>query len=158
MIIVVFPNEPYYIISTFFAETLYPLSIQKWTLFFYPSWSVLAHQLIRGHGEENQGATANACTHACSVICDSLWTMDCSLPGSPVHGIYPGKNTRAGCHFLLQGSQPQGSNHISCVSCTGKQILYHYTTWGAHATASSQHQLPGLSMRFFWTPPSQLRC
>ena len=34
--------------------------------------------------------------------------MDCTLPGSSVHG---GKNTRVGCHFLLQGIFPtQGSN------------------------------------------------
>ena len=29
--------------------------------------------------------------------------MNCSPPGSSVHGIFPGKNTGAGCHFLLQG-------------------------------------------------------
>ena len=28
--------------------------------------------------------------------------MDCSLPGSSVHGIFPGKSTGVGCHFLLQ--------------------------------------------------------
>ena len=30
--------------------------------------------------------------------------MDCSSPGSSVHEIFPGKNIRAGCHFLLQGN------------------------------------------------------
>ena len=29
--------------------------------------------------------------------------MDYSLPGSSVHGIFLGKNTGVGCHFLLQG-------------------------------------------------------
>ena len=29
--------------------------------------------------------------------------MDCSLPGSPVHGDSPGKNTGVDCHFLLPG-------------------------------------------------------
>ena len=29
--------------------------------------------------------------------------MDCSPPGSSVHGDSPGKNTRVGCHALLQG-------------------------------------------------------
>ena len=29
-------------------------------------------------------------------------TMDCSLPGSSVHEIFPGKNSGMGCHFLLQ--------------------------------------------------------
>ena len=28
--------------------------------------------------------------------------MDCSLPGSSVHGDSPGKNTGVGCHPLLQ--------------------------------------------------------
>ena len=29
--------------------------------------------------------------------------LDCSPPGSSVHGDSPGKNTGVGCHFLLQG-------------------------------------------------------
>ena len=34
----------------------------------------------------------------------SLWdSMDCSLPGSSVHGIFQSKSTGVGCHFLLQG-------------------------------------------------------
>ena len=41
-------------------------------------------------------------------LCSS---MDCSPPGSSVHGIFPGKNTGVGCHFLLQGIFPtQGLN------------------------------------------------
>ena len=37
--------------------------------------------------------------------------VDCSLPGSFLHGIFPGKNTGVGCHFLFQGPFPtQGSN------------------------------------------------
>ena len=40
--------------------------------------------------------------------------MDCSPPGSSVHGDSPGKNTGVGCHFLLQGIFPnQGWN--SCL-------------------------------------------
>ena len=36
--------------------------------------------------------------------CPTLWDpMDCSLPSSSVHGIFPGKSTGMGCHFLLQG-------------------------------------------------------
>ena len=34
------------------------------------------------------------------TLCDP---MDCSLPGSSVHGDSPGKNTGIGCHVLLQG-------------------------------------------------------
>ena len=44
----------------------------------------------------------------CLILCDP---MDCSLPGSSVHGDSPGKNTGVGCHGLLQGLFPtQGSN------------------------------------------------
>ena len=39
----------------------------------------------------------------CLSSCDPL---DCSLPGSSVHGIFPGKNTEVGCHTLLQGIFP----------------------------------------------------
>ena len=43
--------------------------------------------------------------------------MDCSLPGSSVHAIFPGKNTGVGHHALLQGIFPtQGSNlRLSCL-------------------------------------------
>ena len=36
---------------------------------------------------------------------------DWGLPGSSIHGIFPGKKTGVGCHFLLQGIFPtQGWN------------------------------------------------
>ena len=53
------------------------------------------------------------CMHAkslqsCPTLCDP---MDCSPPGSSVHGDSSGKNTGVGCHALLQGIFPtQGSN------------------------------------------------
>ena len=40
-----------------------------------------------------------------------FYPMDCSLAGSSVHGDSTGKNTRMGCHALLQEIFPtQGSN------------------------------------------------
>ena len=37
--------------------------------------------------------------------------LEYSLPGSAVHGIFPGKNIGVGCHFLLEGIfLMQGSN------------------------------------------------
>ena len=42
------------------------------------------------------------------TLCDSI---DCSPPGSSVHGDSPGKNTGVGCNALLQGIFPaQGLN------------------------------------------------
>ena len=66
------------------------------------------------------------CAQWCLTFCDP---MDCSPPGSSVNGIFPGKNTGVGCHFLLQGIFP---TQVSCVSGTGRQILYHCATWGVH--------------------------
>ena len=40
---------------------------------------------------------------SCLTLCNP---MGCSLSGSFVHGDFPGKNTRLGCHFLFQGIFP----------------------------------------------------
>ena len=53
------------------------------------------------------------CAQSCPVLCNH---MDCSPLGSTVLGIFPGKNSGAGCHFLLQRIFPTwGSNpHLLC--------------------------------------------
>ena len=61
------------------------------------------------------------------TLCDP---MDCSPPGSSVHGDYPGKNTRVGCHVLLlgifqtQGLKPGVSWGVSCISCIAGRFIY----------------------------------
>src|SRR5574337_1107739 len=55
--------------------------------------------------------------------------MDYSLPGSLIPGIFPGKNTGVGCHFLLQGNfLTQGSN-LGLPHC--RQTLYHLSHKGS---------------------------
>ena len=74
---------------------------------------------VRGRGQKcfaPQGGSLQHCV--CDVCVKSLshvrlfatHPMDCSLPGSSVHGIFPGKSTGVGCHFLLQRIPTQGSN------------------------------------------------
>ena len=46
--------------------------------------------------------TLYVCVCVCLVVSDSWQLLDCSLPGSSVHGDSPEKNTGVGCHFLLQ--------------------------------------------------------
>ena len=61
------------------------------------------------------------CAQSCPVLCDP---MDCSTPGSSVYGIFPGKNTGAGCHFLPQGISPPGDRtQVSCVSCIAGRLF-----------------------------------
>ena len=65
-------------------------------------------------------------------LCDPL---DCSPPGSSVHGDSPGKNTGVGCLALLQeSSQPKDRTHVSCV--TGG-VFTHWATWEACLVFSS---------------------
>ena len=60
---------------------------------------------------------------SCSVVFDSCNTMDCSLPGSSVHGDSPGKNTGVGYHTFFQGIFPTQGSNPSLPHC--RQILYH---------------------------------
>ena len=56
--------------------------------------------------------------------CPTLWDpVDCSSPGYSIHGDSPGKNTRVGCHALLQGIFPTQGSHC-------RQILYHLSPPG----------------------------
>ena len=60
---------------------------------------------------------------SCPTLCNP---MDCSLPGSSVHGESPGKNTGVGCHVLPQRIfWTRDRTCISYVSCIGRQVLYH---------------------------------
>ena len=55
----------------------------------------------------------------CPALCDR---MDCSPPGSYVHGDSPGKNTGVACHALLQGIFPTQGSKPGLSHC--RQILY----------------------------------
>ena len=56
----------------------------------------------------------------CPTLCNPA---DCSLPGSSVHRDSPGKNTRAGCHALLQGIFPTQRLNTGLLHC--RRFLYH---------------------------------
>ena len=54
--------------------------------------------------------------------------MDCSPPGSSVHGDSSGKNTEVGCHALLQEIFPTQGSNPDLPHC--RQILYHLSYQG----------------------------
>ena len=58
-------------------------------------------------------------TQSCLTLCDP---MDCSPPGTSVHGDSSGRNTGVGCHALLQRAFNQGLNP-GLPHC--RQIPYH---------------------------------
>ena len=64
-----------------------------------------------------------------SVIFDSLWPHILEHTGFLCPWDSPGKATRVGSHFLYQGSSLPRDR--TCISCLGRQILYHWTAMEA---------------------------
>ena len=69
----------------------------------FPLLSVMIQDLFLSNGISYFLNHVCACVYAKLLwSCPTLYDpMDCSLPGSSVHGDSPGKNTGMGCHFLL---------------------------------------------------------
>ena len=96
-------------LSFFFHKCPIPsilLTVPRSFFFCFYSWT---------HGYGMKGLNVFVCVCECTqsfpALCDP---MDCS-PWN-----FPGKNTGAGYHFLLQGIfLTQDRTHISCASCTG---------------------------------------
>ena len=56
--------------------------------------------------------------------------MDCSLPGSSVHGMFQARILEWVAISCFRGSSgPRDQTHISSVSCIDWRILYHWATW-----------------------------
>ena len=71
-----------------------------------------------------------SCAHSlqsCPTLCDPI---DCSLPGSSVHGVHQARIlARVAISFSRGSSQLQDWTCVSCVSCIVRQIHYHCTSW-----------------------------
>ena len=73
--------------------------------------------------------------HSCPALCNPL---DCSLPGSSVHGISLGKNTGVDCHTLLQGIFLTWESNWGLLHC--RQILYQLSYQGSPKVIFSENQ------------------
>ena len=63
---------------------------------------------------------------SCPTHCDPV---DCSLPGSSVHGTLQARILVCVAMPACRGSsQPRDRTHVSYVSYIGRQVLDHYTT------------------------------
>ena len=72
----------------------------------------------------------------CLTLCDP---MDCSPPGSSLHGIHHARILEWVAMPSSRGSsQIWDRTHVSCVSCFGRQVLYH----GATREALSSGRIP----------------
>ena len=84
-------------------------------------WSVLV-----GRGYVPVCDTLDAASQVASV-CPTLWDpVDRSPPGSCVHGILQARILEWVAMPSSSGSsQPRDGTGVSCVSCTGRQVLHH---------------------------------
>ena len=75
------------------------------------------------------------CAESCPTLCGPL---DCSPPGSSVHGVSQARILEwAAISYPKGSSRPRGQTSIACISCTGRWILYHCTTWKASIITST---------------------
>ena len=79
-------------------------------------------------------------TQSCLTLCEP---MDCSPPGSSVHGDSPGQSTGVGCHALLQGIFPTQESNPGLLHC--RQILYQLSHQGSQLRSPGPKALAGLS-------------
>ena len=70
--------------------------------------------------------------HACLIIqsCLILYNlMDYSPPDSSVHGVFQERILEWVAISSRGSSWLRDQTHMSCVSCVGRQSLYHWGTW-----------------------------
>ena len=92
------------------------------------------------------------CGGVCAKSCQSCRTpchpMDCSLPGSSVHGNSPGKSPGVGCHaflqgiFLTQGSNPRPLHLLHCSGFLTGEPLGKLCPSGSQEQTASYFCLP----------------
>ena len=83
-----------------------------------------------GQGEKNWQSMVRQNSRVSDKLfesCLTLWEpMDCSLPGSSVHGIFQARILDWVFTPSSKGScQPSDRTHVSYVSCIARWVLYH---------------------------------
>ena len=82
--------------------------------------------------DENQKclcALAGVHAESCPTLCDP---MDCGPPGSSVNGTLQARIPEwVAISFSRGSSRPRDRTRVSCVSCSGRWVLYCCATWEA---------------------------
>ena len=120
-------NFPYFIaLGSLFSQSYRFHSLQTNSVTeSVTSWSPLKTN------KEARLVERSVCVHAqlCPILCDP---MDCSPSSSSVHGILQARLLEWVAIPSSRGSsRPRDRTHISCVSCTGRWVLYHWCHLGS---------------------------
>ena len=89
------------------------------------------------------------CAGSVVQSCPILWDpMDCSPPGSSVHGISQARILHWVAISSSRGSyRPRDRTLVSYVSCIGRQILYHWATW---ESSPPNHRMASFQLFDLW--------
>ena len=118
----------------FLASLQIPFLLKKLFFFFFLSleYSIafllleyIYNAVLVSAVQQSESVIQAACSVA-SVVSDSLWPNDYSLPGFSVHGILQARILEWVAILSSRGSSPpRDRTQVSYVSCTGRQVLYH---------------------------------
>ena len=97
-----------------------PSSFKPQELFF---WSVILKNLTILASASIFKISGQECTCCCSAVSDSATPLDCSPPGSSVHGIFQAR-VWGGLPFPSPEDHPDPVNNLESPA-TGRQVLYH---------------------------------
>ena len=79
------------------------------------------------------------CAQLDLILCDPMYY---SLPGSSVHGIFQARLLEwVAIPSSRESSQPRDQAPVSCISCIGRCILYHFTTWEIHSMGFNKYMM-----------------
>ena len=101
------------------------------------------------------------CVCVCTLVAQSCLTLcdptDCSLVGSSVHGILQARILECVAIYFSRGSCPlRDPTHVSCISCTGRRVLYQWATGEALNNESTSGETSVLGKpELLVTPPGR---
>ena len=88
--------------------------------------------LFQKVGDKSKFGHHRVCMLSRVQLCDPI---DCSPPGSSVHGIFQARILeRVAISYSRKSFQPRDRTPISCISSIVRQILYHRAPWEAKAS------------------------
>ena len=118
-------------------------------------FSIISHflrwnkALKTGFDSTIQLCVCAVCGQSCPTLCDPV---DYSPPGFSVYGIVQASILEwVAISFSRGSSQPRDQTLVICISCTGREILYHCTFWEATLylfLMELQKEIPSISSHF----------
>ena len=84
-----------------------------------------------------------ACMLSCSVMSNSLRLMDCTPPGSSIHGIFQARMLEwVAISYTRESSLLRYQTRVCCISCTGRWNLHHLHYLGSPTLSVNDPNAP----------------